>query len=74
MHNKDVFFIFTQVASEKYLKNRIKFSLENTYIDTNNHFIRITPKEIKIYPYKITLKNGKIQSLEYSKNAAHIFY
>lgn len=71
---KDMFFIFTQVASEKYLKNKIQLSSENTYIDTNNNFIRITPREMKIYPYKITLKNGKIKSFKYNKDEENIFY
>ncbi|CEN54367.1 hypothetical protein [Capnocytophaga canis] len=72
-NHKNVFFIFTQVSSEKYLRNKIKLSLDNSYVDTNNDFIKITAKEMKIYPYRIVLKNGKIESIEYSKDGNEIF-
>lgn len=73
-NHKNVFFIFTQVSSEKYLRNKIKLLPDNTYIDTNNNFIRITAKEMKIYPYRIILKDGKIISIEYNKDGNKIFY
>lgn len=61
------------ILAEKYLRNKIKLSLDNSYVDTSNDFIKITAKEMKIYPYRIVLKNGKIESIEYSKDGNEIF-
>ncbi len=63
----NLYFIFTQIASLKNIKSKLKLNSSNTYIDAKNSFVKFFPEDMKIYPCLIAIVNGKIKTITYNK-------
>lgn len=62
-HN--VLFVFTNIISQKMLKQKVTIETDNTYLDSNNFMLRAYPQGKSIYPCVLTFRDGRIVNMEF---------
>ncbi len=65
-HNNlsNILYIFTNILSEKSLKQRVNLT-STTIIDKANNFTSAYPDKQRLYPCLLTLEKGTIQTVDY---------
>ena len=63
-HLPNILYIFTNILSEKSLKNRVNLT-PTTIMDKDNIFASAYPDQQRLYPCLLTLKKGNIQKVDY---------
>lgn len=64
-NNESLFFIFSNIMSQKMLKSKLQINNSNTFLDIENKLMECYPEEKKIYPCILEFEEGKIKNIYY---------
>lgn len=72
---KSIYYVFTNIVSQKILKNKVLINESNTFCDVENKVMDFYPADMKIYPCVLELNSGEVENVYYqspSQDALHI--
>lgn len=62
-NRKELFFIFTNVMSQKKIKQKVSINQRNTFIDKENTIMDYFPMDKRIYPCILEVNNGRVKNV-----------